>query len=209
MRMRCQHCEFSGSAPLCVAKRCLRCNEANTTTKCPKCFSLSPRLGTLMHDVTGSGERILPDASPAVKAPTKARKPPAKAPDRHTPKIAQENTRRPATQPVDVDRIDGKWWTTGNGFGDSEVVFTQNGPQVTGTIRYADGRNGALTGTLIGKRLKHTWTNSSGDGGSGWLELSWTNFLGGPWRNQRVRNGSWTLNRIDWSTGFFWTWCGR
>jgi hypothetical protein len=171
-----------------------------------------------------------------------------------------------------LDRIDGKWWTTGNGFGDSEVVFTQTGAQVSGAIAYADGRTGTVNGTLIGKRLQFTWTNSSGDGGSGWLELSWNNFLGGPWHNQRVRDGSWTLarfagkwcfggsrsrirtvthdargritmvaedgdqeegrlegpyiflesdmatikgtvnfkaNRIDWSTGFFWTWCGR
>jgi hypothetical protein len=139
-------------------------------------------------------------------------------------------------------------------------------------IRYADGRTGTVNGKMVGKRLQHTWTNSSGEGGSGWLELSWSNFLGGPWRNQRVRDGSWTLRRIEgkwcfggsrnrirsvshdaqgrlsmitedgtreggrlegpwiflhgdfgdirgetdykgtrvnWSTGFFWTWCGR
>ncbi|MFN2511059.1 MAG: hypothetical protein ABR568_06385 [Pyrinomonadaceae bacterium] len=217
-----------------------------------------------------SGGRISPEPPPTVKV--KPKKAPAKTPVRNTPTVTPENTRRPTSTTAAVDRIDGKWWTTGNGFGDSEVVFTQNGPQVTGTIRYADGRNGTLTGTLVGKRLNHTWTNSSGDGGSGWLELSWTNFLGGPWRNQRVRDGSWTLNRIegkwcfggrrdrirtvthdargrillvsedgtrdegrlqgprifldseygsiegtmyfkanriDWSTGFFWTWCGR
>ncbi len=144
-----------------------------------------------------SGGRIVPEAAPTVKAPTKPRNAPAKAPARNKPKVIPENTGRPATSRAEVDRIDGKWWTTGNGFGDSEVVFTQNGPQVTGTIRYADGRNGSLTGMLVGKRLQHTWTNSDGDGRSGWLELSWTNFLGGPWRNQRVRNGSWTLNRIE------------
>jgi hypothetical protein len=171
-----------------------------------------------------------------------------------------------------VDSIDGKWWTTGNGFGDSEVVFEQNGSRVSGIITYADGRTGTLTGTLVGKRLQHTWSNSNGEGGTGWLELSWNNFLGGPWHNQRVSNGSWTLsriqgkwcfggsrnrirtvthdargrvlvitedgsedegrlegplfyldsdmgsiegtmnfknNRVDWSTGFYWTWCGR
>lgn len=219
-----------------------------------------------------SGGKISPEAAPTAKATTKPKKAPAKAPARNTRKVTPENTRRPATPTAEVDRIDGKWWTTGNGFGDSEVVLTQNGPQITGVIRYADGRNGTLTGTLVGKRLQHTWTNSSGDGGSGWLELSWTNFLGGPWRNQRIRDGSWTLNRIegkwcfggnrnrirsvthdergrilvvaedgtrdegrlqgprifldseygsiegtmyfkanriDWSTGFFWTWCGR
>jgi hypothetical protein len=168
--------------------------------------------------------------------------------------------------------IDGKWWTSGNGFGDSEVVFSQNGSSVTGIISYADGRTGTVTGAMIGKRLQHSWTNSSGEGGSGWLELSWNNFLGGPWHNDKVRDGSWTLmrvegkwcfggsrtrirtithnargelsmltedgsqedgylqgpwlflesdgmtikgtmdfraNRVDWSSGFFWTWCGR
>lgn len=168
--------------------------------------------------------------------------------------------------------IDGKWWTSGNGFGDSEVVFTQAGSTVSGVIRYADGRTGTVNGTMTGKRLQFNWTSSSGDGGSGWLELSWNNFLGGPWRNQRVRDGSWTLmrvegkwcfggsrnrirtvthnargdlfmitedgsrdggrlegpwlylesdgmtikgdmdfrsNRVNWSSGFYWTWCGR
>lgn len=168
--------------------------------------------------------------------------------------------------------IDGKWWTSGNGFGDSEVIFTQNGANVSGVIHYADGRTGTLNGTISGKRLQHTWTNSGGEQGSGWLELSWNNFLGGPWHNDRVRDGSWTLmrvegkwcfggsrtrmrtvthnargelsmtmedgtpesgylqgpwlfleadgmtikgtydfraNRVDWSSGFYWTWCGR
>jgi hypothetical protein len=168
--------------------------------------------------------------------------------------------------------IDGKWWTSGNDFGDSEVIFTQSGSSVSGVIHYADGRTGTINGTMNGKRLQHTWTNSSGDGGSGWLELSWNNFLGGPWHNQRVRDGSWTLmriegkwcfggsrtrirtvthnargevlsitedgnrdsgrlegpwlflesdmstikgemdfraNRMNWSSGFFWSWCGR
>lgn len=168
--------------------------------------------------------------------------------------------------------LDGKWWTSGNDFGDSEVVFTQNGSNVSGVIRYADGRTGTINGTMAGHRLQHTWSNSSGEGGSGWLELSWNNFLGGPWHNQKVRDGSWTLmriegnwcfsgsrsrirkvthnargevsmvtedgsqengrlegpwiylesdgmtikgemdfraNRLNWSSGFFWTWCGR
>ncbi len=168
--------------------------------------------------------------------------------------------------------LDGKWWTTGNGFGDSEVVFSQTGPNVSGVIKYADGRTGMVEGTLAGKRLHYRWTNSSGNGGSGWLALSWNNFLGGPWQNSRERNGSWTLsrlegkwcfggsrsrirnvthdsrgrltsiaedgvsyagrlegplifldsdfgsiegsmdfrrNRLDWSSGFYWTWCGR
>jgi len=27
-------------------------------------------------------------------------------------------------------RYCGKWWTSGNGFGDSEVIFTQTGAQM-------------------------------------------------------------------------------
>jgi hypothetical protein len=196
-------------------------------------------------------------------------KPAAKTP-------AKKSVNKPVTparpSPGPIATLDGKWWTTGNGFGDSEVVFTQTGSLVNGAIRYADGRTGTVTGKMVGKRLQHTWANSSGEGGSGWLELSWSNFLGGPWRNQKVRDGSWTLRRIEgkwcfggsrsrirsvthdaqgrltmvtedgtresgrlegpwlflhgdfgdirgetdykgtrvnWSTGFFWTWCGR
>jgi hypothetical protein len=100
-------------------------------------------------------------------------------------------------QPATLDRIDGKWLTTGNDFGASELILTQNGANISGVIQYTDGRTGTLTGTLKGKRLFHTFTTSNGDSGSGWLELSWINFLGGSWRNDRVRDGSWTLNRIE------------
>ena len=96
-----------------------------------------------------------------------------------------------------MDRIDGKWWTSGNDFGPSELVITQNGSTVSGTIKWADGRSGTLNGTFTNKRLKHAWSDTSGNVGSGWLELSWANFLGGPWHNQTVKNGSWTLNRIE------------
>jgi len=96
-----------------------------------------------------------------------------------------------------LDRIDGKWWTTGNDFGPSAVELTQDGTNIEGVIRWADGRSGTLKGTLVGKRLQHTWSDSTGNGGTGWLELSWANFLGGPWHNQTVKNGSWTLNRIE------------
>jgi hypothetical protein len=193
-----------------------------------------------------------------------------KSPATTTPKI----TTSPKTGSTSgaLASIDGKWWTSGNDFGASEVVFAQNGSSVSGVIHYADGRTGSVNGTMIAKRLQHTWTNSSGESGSGWLELSWNNFLGGPWHNQKVRDGSWTLmrvegkwcfggsrtrirtvthnargellvitedgsrdggrldgpwiylesdgmtikgdtdfraNRINWSSGFFWTWCGR
>ena len=109
-------------------------------------------------------------------------------------------TKPASTRPTQggVDRIDGKWWTTGNSFGDSEVVLSQDGSRVSGVIRWADGRSGTVNGTMgSNKRLQFSWSDSRGDGGSGWLELSWANFLGGPWHNQTVRDGSWTLNRIE------------
>ena len=207
-----------------------------------------------------SGAASKPAAKPSKSVNTKT------APAKRIPAV-----RQPRTPVATTATLDGKWWTTGNGFGDSEVVFTQTGTEVHGVIRWADGRTGTLLGKLIGKRLQHTWTSSNGSGGSGWLELSWSNFLGGPWRNQKVLDGSWTLRRIegkwcfggsrarirtithdfrgqvrmvtedgtheegrlegpwiylhgefgdirgsidskgtrvDWSTGFYWTWCG-
>jgi hypothetical protein len=207
-------------------------------------------------------------SSPATKPGTNSTaKPPAK-----TPKTSSSRTTSNRSTPGPAESIEGKWWTSGNDFGAAEVIFSQNGSSVSGVIHYADGRTGSLSGTMTGKRLQHTWTNSSGENGSGWLELSWNNFLGGPWHNQKVRDGSWTLmriegkwcfggsrtrirtvthnargalfmvtedgsqegghlegpwlflesdmsiikgvmnfraNRVEWSTGFFWTWCGR
>jgi hypothetical protein len=201
--------------------------------------------------------------------PTTTSKTPPKSPAKTTPKTNNPKAGPASGTPASID---GKWWTSGNDFGASEVVFTQSGSNVSGAIHYADGRTGSINGTMIGKRLQHTWTNSSGERGSGWLELSWNNFLGGPWHNQKVRDGSWTLmrvegkwcfggsrtrirtvthnargevssvtedgtrdtgrldgpwiflddetmtikgamdfraNRLNWSSGFFWTWCGR
>lgn len=220
-----------------------------------------------------SGGRITSDAAPTSKPTSKTTARPSVKTAVKPSSRSTANSTKPATQPSAApESIEGKWWTTGNGFGDSEVVFTQSGAQVSGVIRYADGRTGTVAGTMAGKRLQHTWSNSSGEAGAGWLELSWNNFLGGPWRNQRVRDGSWTLsriagkwcfggsrnrirtvthnargevlivtedgsrdegrlegplffldsdfgsiqgtmnfrqNRVEWSTGFFWTWCGR
>lgn len=183
---------------------------------------------------------------------------------------ASSSSKRTNTAPANID---GKWWTSGNDFGASEVVFTQSGASVTGTIQYSNGGTGTVNGTMAGKRLQFTFADANGRTGSGWLELSWNNFLGGPWRNASVRDGSWTMmrvegkwcfggsrnrirtathnargdlfvitedgtrnggrlegpwiymtsddgvtikgefdfraNRVVWSTGFFWTWCGR
>lgn len=131
-------------------------------------------------------------SSDAPKKPTTRASAPS---SRTTPSTTNTRVSRPAnTSPASID---GKWWTSGNDFGDSEVVFTQSGSNVSGVIHYADGRSGTVNGTMVGKRLQMTFTNSSGDGGSGWLELSWNNFLGGPWHNQRVRDGSWTLMRVE------------
>ena len=95
-----------------------------------------------------------------------------------------------------MDPIDGKWWTTGNDFGISQVFFKQNGTIVSGAIMYADGRTGTLSGVMAGKKINYNWTNSSGDRGTGWFEQSWNNFLGGSYRNEKGSSGSWTLSRI-------------
>jgi hypothetical protein len=235
-------------------------------------FILAPAIQAWDQGEASGGK--IPSETPGKSSKKEGSKPVAKPPARTSSKgSATDGTKSTARPPVGApDRIDGKWWTTGNGFGDSEVIFTQNGSSVSGVINYADGRTGTVAGTLVGKRLQHSWTNSSGDGGTGWLELSWNNFLGGPWHNQRVKDGSWTLsriegkwcfggsrnrvrtvthnargqlsvvtedgthdegylqgpwlflqselgdikgtmyfkgNRVDWSTGFYWTWCGR
>src|SRR5258707_164607 len=126
-----------------------------------------------------AGGRITNEPKPSTRTPAKTN-PTPKSPPRETPRT------EPRPTSGVLDRIDGKWWTTGNSFGDSEVIFTQDGSRVSGVINWADGRTGSVNGTLTGKRLQFTWTDSRGDGGSGWLELSWANFLGGPWHNQRV-----------------------
>ncbi len=102
-----------------------------------------------------------------------------------------------------VAGIDGKWWTSGNDFPPSQLLLEQNGSLVSGVIQYADGRTGTLSGVVAGMRINYTWTNSSGESGKGWLEQSWSNFLGGSYRNQREVEGSWTLRRIagNWCFG--------
>ena len=102
---------------------------------------------------------------------------------------------RPAIGPV--DSIAGKWWTSSNDFGTSQVFFELNGTSVSGSIMYADGRTGDLTGILAGRKLNFSWSNSSGDQGTGSLGQSWNNFLGGTYRNQKGVSGSWTLSRVN------------
>ena len=137
------------------------------------------------------GKTTTPETKPKTGSSTSTPKPtkPAKP---ATP--ATSSSRRTNTGPANID---GKWWTSGNDFGASEVVFTQSGANVTGTIRYSDGPTGTVSGTMVGKRLQFTFADSTGRTGSGWLELSWNNFLGGPWRNTSVRDGSWTMMRIE------------
>src|SRR5258707_8737867 len=90
--------------------------------------------------------------APAKRSTGSPAKTPAKVPAK-TPSSTRTGSNRGA-----IASIDGKWWTSGNDFGASEVVFTQNGSTVSGVIRYADGRTGAVNGTMIGKRLQHSWT---------------------------------------------------
>ena len=214
----------------------------------------------------GGGKTTDPSPKPPTKSTSTTTSKPATTPSKPSSNT-KPSTRGPAAS------IDGKWWTSGNDFGASEVTFLQNGSAVTGQITYADGRTGTINGTMVGKRLQFSFNNSSGESGSGWLELSWNNFLGGPWRSPKVRDGSWTLMRVEgkwcfggsrnrirtvthnargevlsiaedstqstgrldgpwlyltsddgmtikgemdfrstrmnWSTGFFWSWCGR
>ncbi|HWN11583.1 MAG TPA: hypothetical protein VNO50_20310 [Pyrinomonadaceae bacterium] len=166
-------------------------------------LALTPLLVPSDLQAQPSGGKLPPEAGP-VTTRAKHSSPPANASKKNvsaksgaTKATKNTSTRSVKSSMPAAGAIDGKWWTTGNGFGDSEVVFTQSGPNVSGVIRFADGRTGTIEGTFTGKKLNHRWSDSKGNGGSGWLELSWNNFLGGPWRNQQERNGSWTLVRLE------------
>src|SRR5688572_8514888 len=89
------------------------------------------------------GKTTTPETKPKTSSSTSTPKPtkPAKP-------ATPSSSRR--TAPASID---GKWWTSGNDFGASEVVFTQSGASVTGTIQYSDGATGTVTGTMVGKRL--------------------------------------------------------
>jgi hypothetical protein len=86
---------------------------------------------------------------------------------------ASSSSKRPNTAPASID---GKWWTSGNDFGASEVVFTQSGASVTGTIQYSDGATGTVTGTMVGKRLQFTFADANGRTGSGWFGIELEQF---------------------------------
>src|SRR5262245_37345206 len=90
------------------------------------------------------GGKLKPEPTPANKTTPKT-----------TPKPSAKETPRNTGA---LDRIDGKWWTTGNGFGDSEVIFSQDGSRISGVIHWGDGRTGTINGNLVGKRLQHTWS---------------------------------------------------
>lgn len=138
-----------------------------------------------------AGGRTDTEPKPKPKAPAKSGGTSAKPPK---PPASSSRTGQANAAPASID---GKWWTSGNDFGASEVIFTQDGLRVSGEIHYANGGTGTITGTVTGKRLQFTFSDSSGRSGSGWLEQSWNNFLGGPWRNAQVRDGSWTLTRVE------------
>jgi hypothetical protein len=188
-----------------IAKKIMLLNSCQLRLLLTILALLAPMAAPSEMQAQPSGGRLPPEAGP-VTTTTKSTGTTARTSTSKrtvTPKTSASNaTRNTASRStrssaLPLGAIDGKWWTTGNGFGDSEVVFTQTGPRVSGVIKYADGRTGVVEGMIVGKRLQHRWTNSSGNGGSGWLELSWNNFLGGPWQNANERNGSWTLTRIE------------
>jgi hypothetical protein len=139
-----------------------------------------------------SGGKTSDSAAPSKPAP----KPIVPATKTPKPRTTPTTTRTTEKSSLPTGTLNGKWWTTGNDFDTSELLLEQNGNLVSGAIMYADGRTGTFSGTLSGKRINFNWTNTSGDSGSGWLEQSWNNFLGGSYRNRNGVTGSWTLSRI-------------
>ena len=161
-------------------------------------FAATANHGAAQEKQQPSGGR-LPEETPVSK---KVAPGPSRAIHR-SPKASTKSSNAVAKPPGPMDSIEGKWWTSGNDFGTSQIFFTQNGTSISGSIMYADGRTGNLNGVMAGKRLNYNWTNSSGDQGTGWFEQSWNNFLGGTYRNQKGISGSWTLMRIagNWCFG--------
>src|SRR5690349_12475939 len=78
---------------------------------------------------------------PTSKAPAKTGGTAAKPP--RPPASSSRPSSQANSSPASID---GKWWTSGNDFGASEVIFTQQGPRVSGEIHYADGGTGTVNG---------------------------------------------------------------
>lgn len=151
---------------------------------------------------SASGGKTSDSAAPT--APTKPNpKPTSPAVKSSKPRATPAAPKATAQSNAATGTVSGKWWTTGNDFDTSELLLEQNGNLVSGAIMYADGRTGTFSGVLSGKKINFTWTNSAGERGSGWLEHSWNNFLGGSYRSSNGVSGSWTLGRIagNWCFG--------
>src|ERR1044071_10368086 len=87
--------------------------------------------------------------SKPIPKPSSSSKPPALPPSTRTTPSSRP-TNQTNSSPASID---GKWWTSGNDFGASEVIFTQNGLRVSGEIHYSNGGTGTIAGTINGKRL--------------------------------------------------------
>src|SRR6185436_6289713 len=62
--------------------------------------------------------------TPTTKPKTTTSTSPAKTTKPATSSSTKSSNRSTSGAPASID---GKWWTSGNGFGNSEVVFTQSG----------------------------------------------------------------------------------
>lgn len=159
-------------------------------------FAVTPTPGLAQENQVPSGGR-LPEEKPVNRKVT-AKSSRTGAKSRGAIQSSTKSSGPVARTPMGpTDSIAGKWWTSSNDFGTSQVFFELNGTSVSGSIMYADGRTGDLSGSLVGRKLNFSWSNSSGDQGTGSLEQSWNNFLGGSFRNQKGASGSWTLSRVN------------
>ena len=97
-----------------------------------------------------------------------------------TPKPPAKTTTNTSTKPATTSPKVTTTPKTGTSRGQAASIEGNGGPAETtlalqkssspktdrrlpGEIRYADGRTGTLTGTMAGKRLQNTWTNSAGE----------------------------------------------
>ncbi len=162
-------------------------------------FAVAPTQGGAQEKQQPSGGRLPEEKSVSRKVIPKSSTTSARTRTRtKSSAVTTESPRTSARSPIGpMDSIEGKWWTSSNDFGTSQVFFELNGTSVSGSIMYKDGRTGDLSGSLTGRKLNFTWSNSAGDQGTGSLEQSWNNFLGGTYRNQKGVTGSWTLSRVN------------